>query len=353
MVIKLMLFFLLVPFAFADDALDISTKLYKKKSYQKSQEMLMRHLGAPELSQIQRPLTDKEQTLFFLNNQKLNRPKDVIRLATYQVKRLHKENHRKVMIAYKKQDVGSLESEIPKGLKVIYYHLAQAYYKITASTPFNSKKAESAEKRAIKYAQIAQDLNYKYEQAEKMLQAFKTRREKIQKKTKVKSTAFFLGQYSWQDLLKLKGAGKEIEIFSTTKAIGIGYETGYRNAYKRTSHQFVFLSGSGNVGEQDSDLAINYFQRGVGVNMFMWAWGKNWLIEQSNSEIGFRIPVGFRWGAYSVPSSFTLDSKTQMTAGLSLEARWKIENWFLNWNLAKMSSQKSMLWGFSLGYSFE
>jgi hypothetical protein len=336
----------------AQDSLDVVVSLNKKKSYQKSQEMLMRHLGAPELDQIQRPLSEKEQALFFINSNKLRRPKDVIRLATFQIRKIYKEPHKKVIMALKKQDVASLEPETPRGLKSIYFNLAKAYYTIASKMKFNSPVAAKAEKRAMKYAQISQDLNYQYDQAEKILQAFKLRREKIQKKTKMDSTAIFLGQFSWQDYLKLKGNGSEVEVFSTTKAFALGYETGTRNSYTRTSHQFIFMSGSGNVGDNNHPT-VNYFQRSVGVNMIWWAWGKNWLIETSNSEIGFRIPVGYRLGAYSVPAGYTLESKGQLTAGLALEARWKIENWFLNWNLAKMTFQKSFLWGFSVGKSFE
>ncbi|MFZ4713143.1 MAG: hypothetical protein ACOYL6_05515 [Bacteriovoracaceae bacterium] len=227
------------------------------------------------------------------------------------------------------------------------------YYFQKANLLLNLYIKSSDEKFKVSFLENAErckNLNYNYKESDELIKKLNSSDQKKELNRFSNHWDFFLGYVSWQDKLLLQGPAGNIDLIATTRGQTLGSGFRRQNTYWGHQHSLTYIYAQSNVGENSS--LVDYFQKDVPVGALDFRSGLFAPVMDGQGQFGIDGIVLFRSGDYKSPNGYTLKNQNQLGYGIGIHARWYLGRYLFANKLSKISSTKSMMWEFDLGYSF-
>jgi hypothetical protein len=235
---------------------------------------------------------------------------------------------------------------IARPLLEVYYRLGKAYAGLYAlHQPGREVESEYKKYKAARYyLNAAAAYEYKIDDVEQSLEKLdqmRAARDRLVSRFKYR----FLMQYmSYQELATL--SAPRANIYSPQRGLCTGMQWAYGNLHREWTLDTCFYYTSGNVGSGNI-----YFQQNV-PTMGLLIKPTYWLqLADDLAAVGVGVPILARRVNYTQPEGASVESRSVVPFGVSLDGRWKLHDKFsVLSSFAWMGG--SLLWSLGGTYNF-
>jgi hypothetical protein len=244
-------------------------------------------------------------------------------LYSYLIKVRYKKKNLTIIKLYKKDGNADDLPEAPDKLYYYYHRRGDLLSKIYVrdKTKLSVKKKNSYKKFTKIYTEILLNSAYEGEDVEKITERIE--KSDLDAELKIFNWKWFtsLHYITWRDKLKLQTpTNVAVDIRTTVEGFCLGGGLEYQNAWWSWNVNGCYAFTKASVGS-DGQL-VNYFQKDVSTTAIFLGVGAHYKPMAKDVSIGFNIPIVYKDGDYTVPSTFTLDDQDIVTFGYLFEINW-------------------------------
>lgn len=284
--------------------------------------------------------------------EKLGQYSNAKKIYQYLLKKRYRTMNKKIVGAFKSGNLDEFE-EAPSSVLEIYHRLADVLSLLYKERyeKLNPRLRELYKKNALTYVSILEETDYDDDSYDVIPDRFEKFEQEFKAKT-YRSGWFIQSSYvSWRDRLDLLYPnGDKATIESTGEGTCVGGGWRYENDYWEYNLNGCYAISSMTAGKENS--SISYFQQGVRSTALIVGPSILWKPKSKGAAFGVHLPIVYRTGDYSEPTSFTLEDTTIFTYGYLLQADWRFEKWGIFTKFGKISRFSSSFWSLGAMYSF-
>lgn len=284
--------------------------------------------------------------------EKLGQLGNAEKIYGFLITKRYRSANRKVIGAFRNGGLDDLE-DVPDNLLEYYHRRAEVLAQLYSERyeKLNPKLRALYKKTALMYVSILEETEYEDDSYESIPEKFE-KFEQLVKAETYRTSWFIQSSYvSWRDRLDLlfpNGDKASIETTGEGTCVGGGYR--YENDFWEYNINGCYALSSMTAGKENS--SISYFQKGVRSSAIIVGPSILWKPKSKGAGFGIHLPIVYRKGAYTEPSSFTLEDTTIFTYGYLLQADWRFEKWGIFTKFGKISRFSSSFWSLGGMYSF-
>lgn len=284
--------------------------------------------------------------------EKLGQYGNAKKIYQYLLKNRYRTMNKKIVGAFKSGTLENFE-DAPKSVLEIYHRLAETLSQLYTNNydSLNPRLRELYKKNALTYVSILEETEYEDDSYDVIPERFEKFQQEVQAKT-YRTGWFVQSSYvSWRDKLDLLYPnGDKASIDSTGEGTCVGGGWRYENDYFEYNINGCYAIASMTAGKENS--TISYFQQGVRSTALMVGPSILWKPKSKGAGFGVHLPIVYRTGDYTEPTSFTLEDTTIFTYGYLLQADWRFEKLGVFTKFGKISRFSSSFWSLGAMYSF-
>lgn len=239
-------------------------------------------------------------------------------------------------------------------IPLYYYKLAFLYTQLYSKTNDYVPELEKVayKKRAESFIQLCKKI--KCDESELSLLSEQLSEKESNEKNKVYSTSWFLlsDLVSWQDNVNLINESSNLS--SKLLSTNIGLLVGGGRKWQNNKYEFNLEAGliQATSTISSADPGIEYQQSSVAVTGFYFGPGMYFKTWSESVQLGMSLPMMIRQGDWKVPAGYRFEGDTRFSAGLLLQSKFKVGQFFLRTRVGKQFPNPSLFWSLGLIYDF-